>query len=255
MAKPATRFVLKRLNWAESYDGTMERQPGARNVASFDTFDAADAERVTRENACREVVNPFACGAGVYFWTHLDEPRLRDWLMDHGVDPPNPKKGGATDWAGWWKKGHAKLSAEKRHAVWEALDKVRFYAVVEEPVRPVGYAVVHINWQYNDETYDAHPDQSEVMQVFRTRERAEKECADSNDIARDLWADIVDESDEFAGDYETEDEYAMFDMRDRVRRQRGLLGSQKLNKGEGVFRLVKDTPFYEVIEVPLEGLE
>lgn len=253
MAKPATRFVLKRLNWAEYYGGTLERQPGARDVASFDTFDTADATRAERENECRAVVNPFTCGAGVHFWSHLDEPRLRDWLMDHGVDPPDPKKDGTTPWAEWWKKHHAKLSDEKRYAVWEALDKVRFYTVAEEPVRPVGYAVVMVNWQYNDETYDAHPDQGEVMQVFRTRERAEQDCASSNDIARDIWSETLDESESEPDD--EDDNFAMFDMRDRVRRRLGLIGGQKLRKGEGVFHTAKSAPFYEVIEIPLEGLE
>ena len=254
MAQPATRFVLKRLNWAEHYDGTLERQPGGRDVASFDTFDAADAEREARERACRELVNPFACGAGVYFWTHLDEPRLRDWLMDHGVDPPQPKKDGTADWVGWWKKGRHKLSAEKRHAVWEALDKVRFFAVSEEPARAVGYAVMLINWENNDETYDAHPDQGEVLQVFRTRERAEQECADSNDIARDAWADVVNE-DELDDNGDGDDNSAMFDMRARLRRRRGLFLNQKLKRGEGVFRTAGDALFYEVVEIPLEGLE
>lgn len=254
MAQPAKRFVLKRLNWTEHYDGTLELQPGGRNVASFDTFDAADAERVARENACRELVNPFACGAGFYYWTHLDEPRFRDWLMDHGVDPPKPKKDGTADWGGWWKKGHQKLSAEKRHAVWEALDKVRFFTVAEEPVRPVGYAVMSINWEYNDETYDAHPDQGEVIQVFRTRERAEQECEEQNDMARDVWVDALDENDIEMMD-DGDDNSAMFDMRARVRHRRGLFRSQKLKKGEGVFRTAEHALFYEVVEIPLEGLE
>lgn len=251
MPKPATRFVLKRLNWAEYYGGTLERQPGARDVASFDTFDAADAERAKRENEARKLVNPFACGAGVHFWTHLDEPRLRDWLMDHGIDPPAPKKDRTTDWAGWWSKSHKKLSAEKQYAVWEALDKVRFFAVAEEPARPVGYAVVQINWEYNDETYDANPDQGEVMQVYRTRGRAEEECAEYNYFAREGWSDVSGDIETDAGD----DDYAMFDMRGRVRRTRGLFRGQKLKKGEGVFHTTKDAVFYEVIEVPLEGLE
>lgn len=253
MPTPATRFVLKRLNWAEYYGGTLERQPGGRDVASFDTFDAADAERAKRENEVRKLVNPFACGAGVHFWTHLDEPRLRDWLMDHGIDPPKPAKGGATDWAGWWAKSHKKLSAEKQYAVWEALDKVRFFAVAEEPARPVGYAVVQINWEYNDQTYDANPDQGEVMQVFRTRERAEEECEAWNDVARDAWGDAIEDDD--LDDEFDDDPEPMFDMQDRVRRRRGLFRSQKLKKGEGVFQTTQDAVFYEVIEIPLEGLE
>src|SRR5436305_262128 len=104
MAEPATRFVVKRLNWSEDFDRQLVRRPGEVAVASFGTFEEADAERSRREAEWRAEVNPFECGGGVPYWTHLDEPRLRDWLMDRGIDPPNPNKEGATDWAAWWKK-------------------------------------------------------------------------------------------------------------------------------------------------------
>lgn len=247
---PETRFVLKRLNWAEHYDGGLSRRPGARDVASFATFDEADAERARREVAARALVNPFACGTTLFDRTHLDEPRLRDWLMDHGVEPPAPKKDGATDWAGWWKKHHKGLSDDKRAAVWAALDKVRFFAVAEEEVRPVGYAVVMVNWEYNDENYDAKPDQCEVITVYRTRARAEAECESQNDVARDAWSDVFDDDEDMF-----DDDFPMFDAVERLRRRRGLLPGQKLKKGEGVYKNTDGVPFYEVIEVPLEGLE
>ncbi|MBN9122294.1 MAG: hypothetical protein J0I06_24670 [Planctomycetes bacterium] len=253
MAKPATRFVVKRLNWMEWHSGRMARRPGEVAVASFATFDEAEAERARREGEYRERANPFECGRAVRNWTHLDEPRLRDWLMDHGVDPPEPKKDGAADWSAWWKQNQKKLGAEKRAAVWEALDKVRFFTVREEPARPVGYAVVVVNWEYNDEFYDANTEQGEVIRVFRTRERAEAECADNNDIARDVWAEALGDA-EIELDDEDE-EFAMFDMRDRLRRRRGLLPGEKLKEGEGLFRTTANVPFYEVIEVSLEGLE
>jgi hypothetical protein len=256
MAEPATRFVVKRLSWAEEYGGKLLRRPGEVAVVSFATFDEAERERARREEEFRKRVNPFECGGAVQYWTHLDEPRLRDWLMDHGIDPPSAKKDGTANWAAWWKKHRKQLGAEKRAAVWEILDKVRFFAVREEPVRPVGYAVVLINWEYNDEFYDAHAEEGEVLQVFRTRERAEAECADNNDIARDLWADAINEDEiEFDDDDDDDDEFGMFDMRDRLRRRRGLLPGEKLKKGEGVFKTTAGVPFYEVIEVSLEGLE
>jgi hypothetical protein len=253
MTAPGTRFVVKRFNWSERYNGRI-RQPGEVAVASFATFEEADAERAKREEAVRTRINPFECGPAVQYRTHLDEPRLRDWLMDHGVTPPDPKADGTTDWVGWWQKGQKKLGAEKRAAVWEALDKVRFFTVREEPVRPVGYAVVMVNWEYNDEFYDAHPEQGEVIQVFRTRERAEAECAEQNDMARDTWADALEADEIELDDEDDEDEYAMFDMRDRIQRRRGLLPDEKLKKGEGLFRTTTGVPFYEVIEVALEGL-
>ena len=38
-------------------------------------------------------------------------------------------------------------------------------------------------------------------------------------------------------------------------RRRGLTGGQKLKKGEGRYRNTAGVPFFEVIEVELEGLE
>jgi hypothetical protein len=253
MTEPGTRFVVKRFNWSERYDGRT-RQPGAVALASFTTFEAADAERAQREEAVRPRINPFECGPAVQYWTHLDEPRLRDWLMDHGITPPDPKADGTTDWAEWWQKGQKKLGAAKRTLVWEVLDKVRFFTVREESVRPVGYAVVMVNWEYNDEFYDAHPEQGEVVHVFRTRERAEAACEEQNELARDIWADEIEAADIELDDDEEEDGFAMFDMRDRIRRQRGLLPDEKLKKGEGLFQTTAGVPFYEVIEVSLEGL-
>lgn len=254
MAETGTRFVVKRLKWEQRYDG-WRRQPGEIAVASFATFDEAERECAKREDGFRKHVNPFECGTAVHYWSSLDEPRLRDWLMDRGIDPPKAGKDGKTEWAEWWKQNHKKLSDEKRAAVWEALDKVRFFAVREEPVRPVGYAVVMINWEYNDEYYDANAEEGEVIQVFRTRERAEAECEEANYIARDIWSESLSEGDIELDDEDDEDGYNMFDMQDRLRHRRGLHPGEQLKKGEGLFRTTAGVPFYEVIEVPLEGLE
>lgn len=246
MAEPATRFVVKRLNWFEEYGEKLLRRPGEVAVVSFATFDEADAERAKREDELRKRVNPFECGDAVHYWTHLDEPRLRDWLMDHGIEPPKAKKDGTTNWSAWWKKNQKQLGAEKRAAVWEVLDKVRFFAVREEPVRPVGFAVVEINWEYNDATYDADAEGGLLLKVYRSRERAEAECAARNAESRAEW-DFMD------GMFDDDD--VIFDMEDRVRRRRGMLGHEKLKKGEGGFCDTASTPFFEVVEVELEGLE
>lgn len=256
MAEPATRFVLKRLNWAEQYGGKLLRRPGEVAVMSFANFDEAEAERARREEELRTRVNPFDCGDAVQYRTHLDEPRLRDWLMDHGIEPPKAKKDGATNWSAWWKKNQKSLGAEKRVAVWEVLDKVRFFAVREEPVRPVGYAVVEINWEYNDEYYDADAEGGRLLKVYRSRERAAAECAARNEDARGDWDFMDDLADDFEQDDEGDDfEFLAFDLEDRLRRRRGLLGNEKLKKGEGRFRSSDGVPFFEVIEVELEGLE
>jgi hypothetical protein len=179
--------------------------------------------------------------------------------MDRGITPPKANKDGITNWAEWWKKSGQKLGAEKRESVWEALDKVRFYVVREEPVRPVGYAVMAINWVYNDEFYDADSEGGRLIKVYRSRERAETECQQLNEKERDAWS-FVDElaseiADEYDDDDELEEEFAMFDMQERIRYRRGLARDEKLKKGEGLFRTTTGVPFYEVIEVELEGME
>jgi hypothetical protein len=254
MAESGTRFVVKRLKWAEQYDGKRTRQPGEVAVVSFPTFEEADAERAKREEEYRKSVNPFDCGPAVHYWSHLDEPRLRDWLMDHGITPPEPKKDGTTNWSDWWKKNQKKLGPEKRAAVWEILDKVRFFAVREEPVRPVGYAVIEINWEYNDEYFSADPEGGRLVKVYRNRERAEAESAARNEEARHHRGEVED-----MFEYEDDDDEdfvdAAFDMEDRLIRRRGLIGDQKLKKGEGRYRNTNGVPFFEVTEVELEGLE
>jgi hypothetical protein len=255
MAENGKRFVVKRLNWAEQYDGRRVRQPGGLAMASFATLDEAEAERARREAEAREHINPFACGEAVQYWTHLDEPRLRDWLMDHGVEPPAPGKKGGTNWAAWWKKNQKKLSADQRAAVWEALDKVRFFAVGEEPARPVGFAVVELNWEYNDEFYYTDAEGGRLVTVYRSRQRAEEECARQNSAARRKWAfadEYLDEAD--VEEFDPDDGFVMFDMQDRLRRRRGLAERDKLKKGEGMFPSTAGVPFFEVIEVELEGL-
>ncbi|MCI0704223.1 MAG: hypothetical protein L0241_24460 [Planctomycetia bacterium] len=258
MAEPGTRFVLKRLNWYEHYDGGMVREGGEVSLSSFATFEEAEAERGKREEEIRKTINPFDCGKAVHYWSHLDEPRLRDWLMDHGIDPPSAGKNGKTNWAEWWKKTGKKLSSDKQLLVWEALDKVRFFVVREEPVRKVGYAVLGINWEYNDEFYDANSEGGHLVKVYRSRARAEEECAALNAEARDDWGFVDEFAEEYADemeDDESEYDMAMFDMRDRLRRKRGLTSNQKLKKGEGLYNSIARVPFYEVIEVELEGIE
>jgi hypothetical protein len=257
MAESGTRFVLKRLKWAERYDGRMTRQPGEVAVASFATAEEAEAERARREAGMRAKVNPFACGPAAHYWTHLDEPRLRDWLMDRGIDPPEPKKDGTTNWADWWKRNQKKLGPAKRAAIWDVLDKVRFFAVRQEPARPVGFAVMAINWEYNDEFYDACAEGGQLEKVYRSRERAESECARLNEAAREEWGFVDEMMGDVEDDFDEDDGYdiAAFDMRDRLRHVRGLTQGYKLARGEGVFRTTAGVPFYEVVEVELEGLE
>jgi hypothetical protein len=260
-ATPQMRFVVKRLNWVRSYQGILKREPGEVRVASFATFDEANEDRNKRELQVRQNRNPFHCGNGVHMWTHLDELRLRDWLMDRGIDVPMPNNKNVIDWGTWWQKSGKKLTAEHKAIVWEALDKLRFFTVREEPVRPVGYAVLEVNWEYNDEYFDADSEGGNLVKVFRSRERAEAECANRNTVARRQWGGFGRQFAELYANDESDDEefdpndLPVFDMRKRLARKRGFGDDSTLKPREGYYASTAGVPFFEVIEVELEGLE
>jgi hypothetical protein len=112
----------------------------------------------------------------------MPEPIFRDFLRDAGVDPPAD-----ADLAKWWHEYAATLPVEQLARVWEGLDRVRFYRIEERPVREVVYAVVMINWQYNDMWYYPPGEGGDPVAAYRSRERAEAECARQNSEEREKW--------------------------------------------------------------------
>jgi hypothetical protein len=233
----AVRHVVSRLNWRfDKYGpaaGGWVRSAGGVRVAAFDTADAAYADRDAREAAARRRVNPFACGDGLADLTPLAEPLLRDWLLDHGIDPPAGS--GLAAWRAWWERANEPSPPPDLTAVWDAVSKVRFYAVEERPVRPVVYAVVEVGWAYNDEWNYREPGGAPVT-AYRSRERAEAEAARLDAEARRRWAGATLEQDS-AG---AEDPFAAADQPDDHRPT--LVGADAVR-------------FYEVAEIEWEGAE
>lgn len=130
-------FALHRLVWRRYRDGWLSL-PGTDPVRTF--ADRATAEATARdlEWGLRGRVNPFRCGGPrLHYQTAFDAARLFDWCLDHGLDPP-----GVTDdsgvWAAWWESHKDGFTPAQRAAVWEVLDRVRFYRVEEaEPAEPM----------------------------------------------------------------------------------------------------------------------
>jgi hypothetical protein len=90
-------------------------------------------------------------------------------------------------WAHWWDKCRAALAPNQVARVWEAMDRLKFYSVSEQPKRAVAYLVLEIQWQYNDEWYYPPAEGGAPHTAFRTRARAEAECARLNAMARNDW--------------------------------------------------------------------
>lgn len=189
-------FVVERLNWrtyevpgykpkgrAKKKKGARALLPGAERVASFDDADEADADCRRREAEARIDVNPFACGSAFCYLTSLDEGRLGDWVQDAGLTPPEAK--GLDAWRDWYDERESHFSELQRAKVWEALDKVRFFRVVEVP-RRVLFVVAGAYWQYNDEYHFRDADGLTPYTAFRTREQAEADRRENEEIARDV---------------------------------------------------------------------
>ena len=239
---PAPRYVLNRLNWRWS-DAGLVRLPGEVRVASFDDPQSAEAERRTREAAARERVNPFASGLAPFEQTSMPPGVFRDWLLDGGIDPPAEFDDPGA-WGRWWEAESPGWTADQRAKVWEALDRVRFFRVEERPARPVAYAVVEVVWGYNDEWYYADGEGGRVMTVYRSRQRAETVCAVENEKARREWADAVSE--------EPDDEYGNFEVGDREEAA-DPFADRPRTESYADPRKSAEVPFFEVVEVELEG--
>jgi hypothetical protein len=163
--------------------GAMVRLPGSERVASFDDLDAAETDCRCREEEARRDVNPFACGGPLCYQTSLDEGRLHDWVLDLGLEPPEP--GTKAGWRTWWDKHHKSMTDLQKAKIWEALDKVRFFRVVESSSR-ILFMVAGAYCKYNDEYYYTEADGLTPYKAFRTREEAEVERDEMEENARDV---------------------------------------------------------------------
>lgn len=189
----ASRFVVRRLNWRPAGDRFI-RLPGETRLTSFDSFDAAEADRAAREADVRARVNPFRCGTAWHALTTLPQPIYLDWLQDGGLPPPESWfERAATDtvplqeWGEWWAKLAHTLSAEQTANVWAGLNRVRFFEVIERPASAVAFAVVRVMWQYNDQYYEPGSEGGLTVRAYRSRERAEAECRRLEERARREW--------------------------------------------------------------------
>lgn len=238
MANDEPVHVVQRLNWVwsdDGYDGAdtvqlLVRIPGVVRLRTFDDEADALAERDRLEEVARRRVNPFRCG-GLHLrqQTSFDADRLHDWLLDGGIDPPADR-----DWAAWWDAVKDALDDSQWRHAWRALDRLVFHEVVARPRRPVVYVLGQVGWRYNDQGFDPAPEGSKPLRAFRSRERAEAECDDENDIARSAL-DVGDDGVDVSGEE--------YDMLQRASRADPF---REVEKGRPIF--------YEVVEVELADL-
>jgi hypothetical protein len=227
---PQTQYAVHRLTWRK-VGPVYVRLPGSTRVASFADSDIADAECRRLEAVIRAAINPFACGQALHERTSFDEGRLRDWMLDAGLTPP--EDGG---WLTWWQSHQEGMTALQRDKVWEACDRVRFHEVVECPARRVAYVVVGINWHYSDQDFYAGAEGGRAMRAFSTREKAEEYARKATRTERSRY---------------TSEE--PFRLRTRVQTQTDPLHLQvTMSDVPNEIDSVADAPMFEVTEIEVE---
>ena len=120
----------------------LARLPGCTPVAAFADPDAAAEFARGREQAARDAVNPFRCGATLADITGLPAFALKDYLLDDGVKMAKPDSRAELHWDRWWARESPKWSPGTRARIWDALDRVRFFRVVARPLG--GWAFVPV---------------------------------------------------------------------------------------------------------------
>jgi hypothetical protein len=233
----AVEYAIRRLNWRPTHYGTV-RMPGYTPVGALPTFEEAEDDRRRREAEARErVVNPFLCGPNHAARSRLPEPVFCDWLRDAGIEPP------ASDWGAWWTAIRPSLSAEQVGHVWAGLDRVRFFEVVARPEGRVGYAVVSVEWEYNDNWMEPGAEGGTPLKVFRRWAAAEAYLRQSEEEVRRIY-----QPDPY------DDEPMRFDVQRWANETHWPLGPDPVGRPDyetTAFASGLEAPFYEIVEVEL----
>jgi hypothetical protein len=180
---PRLEYAIRRLNWRRTHSGII-LMPGSTPIGALATLEEAEADRARREAEVRAKVNPFWCGSTHAMRSHMPEHIFHDWLRDVGLEPPAVMASLQYDWPGWWTALLPTLTPEQSAHVWNGLDRVRFFEVAARPEGSVGYAVVLVQWEYNDVWYEPGHEGGSPYKVFRRWAAAEQYRRELEDAMR-----------------------------------------------------------------------
>ena len=224
-------YLVREQTWVNPADAFYWLIPERTEVvATFANYEGALADCRRREEETRWSANPFRYGNTMFYRSSLDAPRLHDWLLDHDIEPPvrtDERDPTPLEWEEWWSQNIGTLSETERTTVWEAMDKVRFFDVVDEPARTKAYVIVRIQFTCNyDNFVEADPEGGSIQIAFYEKSKADWHCRQRN--AESQAEQAENESDDYV------------DYVDRV----GELNGEQMAFNEAIY--------FEALEVPLE---
>jgi len=147
MAGSSKVWLVQRRGWdvAEGWppDGlgffAATENPTAVPLRAFGKRKDAEVHRAELERDARREASPFRYGFEVAHVTSLDESTLRQRITRLGLEPPEQPAGERlpcdtlTPWREWWNHTAGGLTDGQREAIWDLLDRLSFYQVVEAP--------------------------------------------------------------------------------------------------------------------------
>jgi hypothetical protein len=138
----STAFVVQEIGWNYNdeyfYRGS-DGETDDRPVRAFRTREGAEAHRraLEADREGMEQLNPFEFGQSLAAVTSLTSRELARRLTALGLEPPDiepDEDDGGEEWLGWfewWQDAGEQLTAEQNAQVWNLLDRIRFYEVLE----------------------------------------------------------------------------------------------------------------------------
>jgi hypothetical protein len=133
-------YVVQEIHWRYNDSWNYETDEGDGPMGwptrAFTSREAAEAHRREKELADRAVENPFNFGGR---WcdlsTKYDTKSLLALVREMGLPEPRVYAEGwdasLDEWRDWWPGRDGGLTAEQADRLWDALDRVAFYEVVE----------------------------------------------------------------------------------------------------------------------------
>jgi hypothetical protein len=239
-------YAIRRLNWRRAHDGLV-RMPGCVAVGALPTHEEAETDRARREAGVRaRVGNPFLCGPSHAARSRMPEAIFCDWLREVGIEPLQAGQKQPVNWSGWWEQAKPRLAPEQVAHVWAGLDRVRFFEVAARAEGSVGYAVVRVDWEYNDNWMEPGDEGGRPLKVFRRWAAAEAYRGEREDALRAQRAPAAE--DDHTLQYETtrwtEEEFWPV----------GSPFNQYSDPEKMSFVHGGRAPYYEIVEIDLPGL-
>ncbi len=126
----ATRkvYLIQESGWDYSDEYYYRGSTDDHVVTAFSTRSKAEAYQREKELEARLDKNPFEWGS---FWsTSRTEEEFVRFVKELGLAAPEHEHG-CYQWMNWWDDANGGMTAEQKTRIWDAMDLVHFFEVVE----------------------------------------------------------------------------------------------------------------------------